>query len=221
MARGGRRGRPRVQQAAPAEIVQRQATPDVSTTRDSDGTVHAKETQVKTSIPSYASMDDPNEGNALGFIPQIKEYARHPFEDRQVHKRETMLKYARMLVEMHIDGPFLEYIEFANEKDILLRQKVHYEWLPIKCTYCKMFGHTQELCKKNDTSRKEWRVKTYMHTLAPTPQPEQQATDDTEGFQYKFQMIVVNDQMIHEEAVHLSTNKTFLITFIYGRNQDD
>jgi len=35
-------------------------------------------------------------------------------------KEKTVLKYARMLVKMHIDGPFLEYIEFANEKDIML-----------------------------------------------------------------------------------------------------
>ena len=84
-----------------------------------------------------------------------------------------MLKYARMLVEMHIDGPFSEYIEFANEKDILLRQKVHYEWLPIKCTYYKMFGHTQELYKKKDTSRKEWRIKTQEHTPVIALQPEQ------------------------------------------------
>ena len=120
----------------------------------------------------------------LGFtmFKQIREYIGHPFEDKYT-KEKTMLKYARMLVEVHIDGPFTEYIKFSNEKDILLRQKVHYECLPITCTYCKMFGHTQELYKTKDTSRKEWRVKTHMHTPAPARQPEQQATNGTEGFQ--------------------------------------
>ena len=52
-----------------------------------------------------------------------------------------MLKYARLLVEMPMDGSFADYIEFANEKDVLIRQKVVYEWLPIKYTHCGMFGH--------------------------------------------------------------------------------
>jgi len=113
-----------------------------------------------------------------------------------------MLKYARMLVEMHIDGPFPEYIEFANEKDILLRQKVHYEWLPLKCTYCKMFGYTHENCKKRDNSKKEWRVKTHTNVRAPALQPEKQVTADTEGFQLvqkhsaKYATIIERDKRI-------------------------
>ena len=96
-----------------------------------------------------------------------------PLRTDKYRKGKTMLKYARMLVEMHIDGPFPEFIEFANEKDVLLRQKVQYEWLPIKCTYCKMFEHTQELCKKKNTARKEWRIKTQEHTPVIALQPGQ------------------------------------------------
>jgi len=60
---------------------------------------------------------------------------------------------------MSIGGSFAEYIEFANEKEVLIRQKVIYEWLPLKCTYCKMFGHTHETYKKKENPRKEWSVK--------------------------------------------------------------
>ena len=74
-------------------------------------------------------------------------------------KEKTMLNYVRLLVQMHIDGPFPEYIEFANEKDVLIRQKVHHEWKPTKCTYCKMFGYTLEQRKKKNHTKKEWRVK--------------------------------------------------------------
>ena len=35
-----------------------------------------------------------------------------------------MLKYARLLVEMPLEGKFPYYIEFANEKGVLIRQKV-------------------------------------------------------------------------------------------------
>ena len=61
--------------------------------------------------------------------------------------------------EMSLEGQFPEYIEFANEKGVLIRQMVQYEWLPTKCTYCKMFGHSNEDCRKKDSRRKEWRPK--------------------------------------------------------------
>ena len=74
-------------------------------------------------------------------------------------KDKVMMKYTCLLVEMPLDGNVPEYIIFANEKDILIRQRVMYEWLPIKCTHCRMFGHTQDVCRKKDTQRKELRVR--------------------------------------------------------------
>ena len=36
--------------------------------------------------------------------------------------------------------------------------------------------------------------------------------------EYHFNMLQMNDQLIHGETVQLSTNKKFFITFVYGRN---
>ena len=89
-----------------------------------------------------------------------------------------------MLVEMSLEGQFPEFIEFANEKGVPIRQMIHYEWLPIKCTYCKMFGHSLEDCRKKDPQRKEWRVRI---TPAQQDQTAQQASitshEEEEGFQ--------------------------------------
>ena len=38
---------------------------------------------------------------------------------------------------------------------------------------------------------------------------------------YQFNMILKTDQMIHGEAIQLSTNKRFYITFVYGRNLEE
>ena len=35
---------------------------------------------------------------------------------------------------------------------------------------------------------------------------------------YQFQMIMKTDQLIHGQAIQLSTNKRFFITFVYGKN---
>ena len=58
-------------------------------------------------------------------LSKIRSVLGIPLKTDKYTKEKIMLKYARMLVKMHIDGPFPEYIEFANEKDLLLRQKVH------------------------------------------------------------------------------------------------
>jgi len=68
-----------------------------------------------------------------------------PLKTDRYTKDRVMIKYARLLVEMPLDGNLPEYIEFANEMDMLIRQGVKYEWLPIKCTHCRMFGCTQDV----------------------------------------------------------------------------
>ena len=84
-------------------------------------------------------------GSILGITLKIDKYV----------KDKSMLRYARLLVEMQLEGQFPEYIEFTNEKNVLIRQKVVYEWMPLKCTYCKMFGHLQENCRKQITDIQE------------------------------------------------------------------
>ena len=81
-----------------------------------------------------------------------------PIKTNQYRKTRSMIHFARMLVEVPIDGPFPEYVDFFNEKGQLICEPVQFEWIPSKCTHCKMLGHTQENCKKKMGARKEWRL---------------------------------------------------------------
>ena len=38
---------------------------------------------------------------------------------------------------------------------------------------------------------------------------------------YNFKELLVTDQLIHGEAIQLSTNTRFLVTFVYGRNHEE
>ena len=80
-----------------------------------------------------------------------------PIKIDKYMKDKQVLRYARLLVEMPINGPFPEYIEFFNDEDILIRQQVTYEWVPTKCTHCAMLGHTEDVCKKKGVIRTECR----------------------------------------------------------------
>ena len=82
---------------------------------------------------------------------------RIPLKTDKYTKDRTMIKYARLLINISLEGPFPNNIEFFNEDEVLLRQKVICEWKPIKYSHCKMFGHEEVSCKKKKGLRTEWR----------------------------------------------------------------
>ncbi|KAJ8420047.1 hypothetical protein Cgig2_011170 [Carnegiea gigantea] len=86
-------------------------------------------------------------GSILGILLKTDHYTM----------KKTLLQYARLLIEMPLDSMFLEYIEFINDNEVLVRQQVHYEWKPIMCTHCQMLGHDILICKKKGVIRQEWR----------------------------------------------------------------
>ncbi|KAJ8420974.1 hypothetical protein Cgig2_025652 [Carnegiea gigantea] len=90
---------------------------------------------------------------------QIKELVRPTPPSRTPIQEKAMIRYARVLVDMQLEGPFPGSIEFFNGQYVLIRQEVKYAWIPIKCLFCGMFGHEEEKCKKKAGNGKEWRVK--------------------------------------------------------------
>jgi len=56
-------------------------------------------------------------GNLIGILLKTDRYT----------KERALIKYARLLTEVPMDGPFLEYIEFFNEYGDLIRQLAAFE----------------------------------------------------------------------------------------------
>lgn len=52
--------------------------------------------------------------------------------------------YARVLVELNIDGEFYDTVSFTNEDDEHMTVLVEYDWKPSKCNKCKQMGHVEE-----------------------------------------------------------------------------
>ncbi|KAJ8420198.1 hypothetical protein Cgig2_028421 [Carnegiea gigantea] len=81
-----------------------------------------------------------------------------PIKTDKYTKQKTLLKYARLLIDISLDDAFPVYIEFFNDHNVLGRQQVKYEWKPTKCGHCRMFRHSEDECRKKTMVRKEWRV---------------------------------------------------------------
>ncbi|KAJ8420990.1 hypothetical protein Cgig2_010629 [Carnegiea gigantea] len=71
--------------------------------------------------------------------------------------RGIVSSYAALVNPDEVDGPFPEFIDFVNDQDVVVRLRVEYEWKPLKCNHCKMFGHIEEECRKKVKTRREWR----------------------------------------------------------------
>lgn len=62
--------------------------------------------------------------------------------------RMDRLDYARVCVEMNAGHKFPDLLTL-NTPNGKLRQKVEYDWLPLKCSICNMFGHCESTCSSN------------------------------------------------------------------------
>jgi len=80
-----------------------------------------------------------------------------PIKTHKYTRDRSMLKYARLLIDVNLEGPFPDFVEFFNENGVLIRQQVIFEWRPRKCSHCLMYAHEEVNCRKKEKGRKEWR----------------------------------------------------------------
>ena len=69
-----------------------------------------------------------------------------------------MFNYARILVDMELNGAFPESVTFIDENGIVIDQMVFFEWKSLKCSKCAMYGNVDEECRKTG-AKKVWRRK--------------------------------------------------------------
>jgi len=135
-------------------------------------------TEALKSLPIWVQLPDLDVKYwGLSSLSKICSVQGIPIKTDKYTKEKTWIRYARVLIDIPITGPFSEYIEFFNEHEMLVRQLVKYEWLLIKCHHCGMFGHEEQVCKNKITPRQEWRPVTKPPTTQSTI-----AAEDKEGF---------------------------------------
>lgn len=61
------------------------------------------------------------------------------------------LNFARLLVEVEMDGQLPDTIFFRNERGFVVVQKVLYDWKPTLCKFCCKYGHSAANCRKKKT----------------------------------------------------------------------
>ncbi|XP_062109683.1 uncharacterized protein LOC133821348 [Humulus lupulus] len=72
-------------------------------------------------------------------------------------KDRSMVKFARVLVEVEISDNVPKTISFLNERGQLMERLLEYEWLPTQCQGCKILGHPATNCNRKQGA--VWRKK--------------------------------------------------------------
>ncbi|XP_062075302.1 uncharacterized protein LOC133779348 [Humulus lupulus] len=75
----------------------------------------------------------------------------------KVTKDKSMVKFARVLVDVEISDKIPQCISFLNEKGQLMEQPIDFEWLPTRCSCCKNLGHGASNCKRSQEV--QWKPK--------------------------------------------------------------
>ena len=93
-----------------------------------------------------------------GSLSKIRSTICIPIKTDKYPRDKEYIYYARMLIEVPLEGPFPKIIEFINDYGLVVKQRVHFEWKPTKCNHCLRFGHEGKDFRKKQGAIKEWRV---------------------------------------------------------------
>lgn len=80
-------------------------------------------------------------------LSRIASILGHPIKLDNVTEELIRISYARILVEVSVDFTFPESTPIKCFNGEFVWQKVEYEWVPTVCSFCKIFGHSDALCK--------------------------------------------------------------------------
>jgi len=69
---------------------------------------------------------------------------------------KSMMNYARLLLDRHIESPFPKYVEFISAYGTLVKGSLILEWKPSKYTVCSLWGHVNTKSRKKNHISREW-----------------------------------------------------------------
>lgn len=78
-----------------------------------------------------------------------------PIKTDKIIATKERLEYARLMVEVTIDGVMPEEIEFMDENGHIVLEKVVYELKPVTCSKCENMGHSDVHCPNLNRTKRD------------------------------------------------------------------
>ena len=80
------------------------------------------------------------------------------FTDKMTADKDR-ITFARVCVEIKVGAKLPEVVMVQDETGNIVEQKIEYEWLPVSCGNCGVFGHAETRCLKKPKMVQQWVVK--------------------------------------------------------------
>ena len=91
------------------------------------------QTESIKSLPLWVQLPELDiKYSGLASLSKIGSLIGQPLKTDKYTAEKSRLNCARLLIDVPLEGSFPEYVEFFNEKGLLVRQPVKFEWLPTK-----------------------------------------------------------------------------------------
>ena len=100
-----------------------------------------------TIVPTWVKLFDiPSELAHVAGIGFIASHFGKPFLTDAISARQGRLDYARICVEFHAAAEIRRKVHFFKASGEPYDVTAEYEWLPLRCGRCKVFGHSSGFC---------------------------------------------------------------------------
>jgi hypothetical protein len=88
------------------------------------------------------------------------------------------LSYSKVYVEISATGLLVKEYDLHCPKGNCITISADYEWIPFKCSYCKVFGHSTPMCFNNKTEHPTMMIEAkrnndVVRTIASISKPNQ------------------------------------------------
>lgn len=89
-------------------------------------------------------------------LSKIASQLGSPIEMDAMTRDKTQPNFSRVRVRMPITVCLQEQVTFVDKNDRVVEQQVEYEWRPVLCSKCNMFGHEGKVCRKQQEATNQW-----------------------------------------------------------------
>ena len=70
-------------------------------------------------------------------LSKISNVTGMPLKTDKQTMDKTFLSFASVLINIPLNGPFLEHVDYINDKGRVIRQRVKYKWHLVKCAHAQ------------------------------------------------------------------------------------
>ncbi|KAL9665136.1 hypothetical protein QQ045_020547 [Rhodiola kirilowii] len=115
------------------------------------------------------------------------------------------LMYARVLIEVYASLEFKKSVTIQGPRGVNFVQKIHYEWLPPRCSHCQRFGHSVAQCSIPRIRVEEDEKEDERMIIEPEGRSEEEKFKDV-PLEHHHHIIIISSSSYHRHHIIINSS---------------